>query len=218
MLKGLFISFEGSEGSGKTTQIKKLELYLKKKKKKYIITYEPGGTVISDRIREILMNPIHKDMIPLTELFLYTASRAQHVEELIIPALNEGKTVICDRFSDSMIAYQCFARKISRRLVDNLNNLSTGGLKPDLTFLLNIPVDIGLLRAKKIQKRFSKGEGDRLEQEELEFHKNVIKGYRKIALRNPRRVKVIDGLAGIEEIFEEIKEIVDEKFQELNVR
>ncbi|MBI5416385.1 dTMP kinase [Candidatus Poribacteria bacterium] len=215
-MRGLFITFEGTEGCGKTTQLKMLSEYLEKKKIKHIVTKEPGGTKISDKIREIVMNPEFKMMTPITELCLYTASRAQHIEEQIIPTINKGEIVLCDRFSDSMIAYQCFGRSISRKLVDTFNRLATHGFKPDLTFMLEIPFEIGLERAKKTKKQFSSsGKGDRLEQEKLDFHMRVLRGYKKIAMRNPKRVKVIDGTGSKDKVFKDIRLIVDEKFEEM---
>lgn len=215
-MRGLFITFEGTEGCGKTTQLKMLSEYLAKNKIRHTVTKEPGGTKISDKIREIVMNPEFKMMTPIAELCLYTASRAQHIDELIIPTINRGETVICDRFSDSMVAYQCFGRNISRRVVDTFNRVAMHGFKPDLTFILEIPFEIGLERAKKTKKQFSSsGKGDRLEQEKLDFHMRVWRGYKKIIMRNPKRVKVVDGTRSREEVFKDIRLIVEKKFEEM---
>ncbi len=216
MQKGFFVSLEGTEGSGKTTQIKLLSDYLNKKKMKFIITQEPGSTKISDKIKEILMDPEYKNMHYLTELFLYIASRIQHVHEVIAPALSKGNIVICDRYLDSTVAYQCYGRGVNRKLIDNLNRIATFNLKPDLTFIIDIPVEQGLERAKKIKKKFSEGNGDRLEQEKIEFHNRVWKGYKKIAISNPKRVRIIDGTNSKEEVFKNIKHEFEKKIKEID--
>ena len=190
-----FITFEGPEGSGKTTQINKLAVYLKKKGLKYIITREPGGSFVADKIRNILLDTGNKDLSPDAELLLYLASRAQHVKDKILPALKQGKIVICDRFSDSTMAYQGFARGFKRSLIRELNNFATGGLEPDLTLLFDIDVKKGLSRAHKAKNR-----KDRLELESLRFHNAVRKGFLKIAEEEPGRVKVIKVTADIDAI------------------
>jgi len=186
-MDGKFITFEGIEGSGKTTQIKLVKEILESKGLTVICTREPGGTKIGDKIRDVLLDPSNKEMNPLTELILYEASRAQHLEELIKPALKNGVIVLCDRFSDSTIAYQGAARKIASSTLIDIDKIATGGLKPDLTIVLDIDPKEGLKRANK------RGKLDRFEQEEISFHERVRKGYLDLAKKEPARVKLVDG-------------------------
>src|SRR3989338_2612786 len=146
MADGKFITFEGIEGCGKTTQIKLLNEYLQGKGFKTILTREPGGTTIGDKIRQILLDPANKKMHPLTELLLYGASRAQHVEELIRPALSEGKIVLCDRYSDSTTAYQGAARRVDKKILASLDAIATSGLVPDITIVVDVAPTVGLSR------------------------------------------------------------------------
>jgi len=201
-MKGLFISFEGIEGTGKTIQSKLLYEHFKKTGYTVILTEEPGGTRIGLKIRDVLLSVENKEITPVTELLLYNASRAQHLKELILPALNEGGIVITDRFSDSTVAYQGYGRGIDLKLIDSLERMVTEGLKPDITLLLDLDVETGLLRNKGINKT------DRLELEDIEFHKRVMDGYRQIAAREPERIKLIDGSGSIEEIQRKIIDIV----------
>ncbi len=180
--KGFFITLEGVEGAGKTTQIKRLAEVLGGS---VIVTREPGGTPISERIREIFLTD--SDMSASTELLLIAAARAQHVKELIQPALNAGKTVICDRFSDATIAYQGYRKGIDIPLIEKINHIATQGLKPDITFLLDLPPENGLQR-----KRNSDEPLTRLEHETLASHEKVREGYLAIAKADPRRVILID--------------------------
>src|SRR3989344_6426352 len=186
----LFITFEGIEGSGKTTQIKLLKNALQKKGYKVRVTREPGGTPISDQIRQVLLNRKNKSMVPLTELFLYEASRAQHVEEVIRPALQKKMIVISDRYSDATTVYQGEARKLSPVLVKYLNQVATRHLKPNLTLGLDCAVHHGLSRARK---RSEKSKFNRFEQEKDHFHDKIRKGYLALAKKEPRRVKVVHG-------------------------
>lgn len=207
----LFITFEGVEGSGKTTQIQRLKKYLTRKGIPCKVTREPGGPPISEKIRKILLDPDHREMLPLSELFLYEASRAQHIKEVIKPFLKKGGVVLCDRFNDATLAYQGYGRKIDCDLIQKLNRLSSQGIKPDLTLLLDCPSDLGLKRALQ-RNRISKNEKEgRFEKEKIQFHHRVRKGYLAIAKKEPRRVKVIDTRAGEEKVFEKIREIVDER-------
>lgn len=206
-MRGMFITLEGVEGCGKSTQIRLLSKYLDKKGVKHIITREPGGTGISDKIREILLDPTNSKMEHETELLLYAASRAQHVLELIVPALKEGKIVLCDRFSDSTLAYQGHARGIDRGLIDKCLEIATGGLKADLTFLLDIPAEVGIERARK------KGV-DRLEGEDLIFHKRVRQGFLKIAKEDPGRILVVDATCSVDELFLKLKHVLEEKLKQ----
>jgi len=205
----LFITFEGVEGSGKTTQIRRLEGYLTRKGIPCKVTREPGGPPISEKIRKILLNPDHREMVPLSELFLYEAARAQHVKEVIEPLLKKGVMVLCDRFSDATIAYQGFGRKLNLGLIKNLNRLSTQGRKPDVTFLLDCPSDLGLRRAVRRNQRQRKEKEERFEREKIQFHHRVRRGYLSLAKKDPQRVKVIDTRKGPDKVFETIRDIVD---------
>jgi len=200
--KGLFISFEGIEGTGKTIQSKLLYEHFKKTGYTVILTEEPGGTKIGLKIREVLLSVENKEITPVTELLLYNASRAQHIKEVILPALNKGGIVITDRFSDSTVAYQGYGRGIDLKLIDSLERMVTEGLKPDITLLIDLDAETGLLRNKGINKT------DRLELEDLKFHKKVRDGYLQIAAREPERIKLIDGSGSIEEIQRKIIDLV----------
>ncbi len=205
----LFITFEGVEGSGKTTQIERLKRYLTRKDVPCRVTREPGGCPIGEKIRKILLNPEHREMSPLCELLLYEASRAQHVTEVVKPLLKKGLVVLCDRFSDASIAYQGYARKVDLKWVERLNRLSSQEIKPDVTFLLDCPSDIGLKRALQRNKTLKKEREGRFEREKIQFHHRVRKGYLSIAKKEPNRVKVIDTRGGEEKVFEKIRQIVD---------
>lgn len=188
--KGLFILFEGPDKSGKTTQSMLLYKYLKKKRRKVILTREPGGTKISEKIRNILLNPSN-NISPLCELFLYEAARAQHVYEKIKPAIKKGYIVICDRFTIATLAYQGYGRGVKLNLVEMLNNIATDGLVPDLIFGFQIS-------DKEYLKR-SVSKKDRIEKQSKEFRLRMNAGYRKI-FGKLKKVVVIDGTRGIDEI------------------
>lgn len=186
-MRGRFITFEGIEGSGKSTQIRLLTAVLEQRRIPYILTREPGGPPISERIRGLLLDPLNAEMVPETELLLYSASRAQHTKEVIIPALWEGKHVICDRYYDSSYAYQGAARQLDKEFIRILTAFCTYQTDPDLTVLLDLDVEAGMAR---IQNR----ELDRLEQESWDFHKKVRQQYLSIAKENPSRYFVLNGL------------------------
>ena len=205
----LFITFEGVEGSGKTTQIRRLKRYLTQKGIPCKVTREPGGCPIGEKIRKILLNPDHREMVPLSELFLYEASRAQHVKEVIEPLLAKGVVVLCDRFSDASIAYQGYGRKLDLGLVKRLNRLSSQGIKPHVTFLLDCPSDLGLKRAVQRNQVQRKEREERFEREKIQFHHQVRRGYLSLAKKEPRRVKVIDTRQGEDKTFEKIRQIID---------
>jgi dTMP kinase len=206
----LFVTFEGVEGSGKTTQIQRLKRYLTQKGILCKVTREPGGCPIGEKVRKILLNPDHREMSPLSELLLYEASRAQHVMEVIKPLLKKGMVVLCDRFSDASIAYQGYGRKVDLKLVERLNRLSSQGIKPDITFLLDCPPDVGLKRALQRNQKLKKEKEGRFEREKIQFHHKVRRGYLSIAKEEPHRVKVIDTREGEEKVFQKIRQIVDE--------
>ncbi len=201
MKSAIFITFEGIEGSGKTTQARLLKDFLEGQGHNVVLTREPGGPSISEKIRAILLDKSNPEMEAMTELLLYEASRYQHVKEVIKPALQGGKTVICDRFADASTAYQGYGRGIEIEKVQALNLIATEGTMPDLTFLLDVPCQVGL---KRLGRNL-----DRIESETLEFHEKVRRGYLEIARSEPQRIKVIDGLQSIDRIFEEIKALVN---------
>jgi dTMP kinase len=186
--RGLFITLEGIEGCGKTTQSKLLARWLKSLGCTVLLTREPGGPYISEKIRTILLDARHHEMHPLTELLLLEASRAQHVAEVIAPALERGLTVICDRFADSSTAYQGYGRRMDRDQVGRLNLIATRGLRPDLTVVVDVPVDVGFSRAAQRKRHF-----DRMESQEKAFHLRVRNGFRALAAGEPDRVKLLDG-------------------------
>ena len=200
--KGIFITFEGGDGSGKSTQIKKLMKYLEGKGYSVVLTREPGGTPIGEKIRDIILDKKHAEMAPMTEAMLYAASRAQHVEEVIKPALNAGSVVICDRFIDSSLAYQGYARGLGDSVM-NINEYALDGIMPDLTFLMKID-------PRKGKKRIGGREADRIEREALEFHQRVYDGYEKLEKESGGRIVGIDATGKVNDIAEEIIEAFEE--------
>jgi len=211
----LFITFEGVEGSGKTTQIKRLKRYLTQKGVPCKVTREPGGCSIGEKVRKILLNPDHLEMIPLSELLLYEAARSQHVKEVIEPLLKKGEVVLCDRFNDATIAYQGYGRNLDLEWIEKLNRLSSHGIKPDVTFLLDCPSRMGLKRALKRNRTLKKEKEERFEREKVQFHNRVRRGYLSIAKKEPHRVKMIDTRQGEEKVFEKIRRVVDELLKTL---
>jgi dTMP kinase len=183
----MFITLEGPEGSGKTSQLPALAGYLRAAGYDVLVTREPGGTAVGDQIREILMNLKNVSIIPRTEILLFLAARAQHVEEVIRPALTAGKVVLCDRFGDSTLAYQGFGHKTDLETLQALLNFSTGGLKPDLTLLVDVPVEMGMAR-----KRDNRSEWNRLDAYTLAFHERVRQGYFALAEAEPERWIIVD--------------------------
>ena len=173
---GIFITFEGIEGCGKTSQIRLLADRLVAEGRTVRLTREPGGSPIADQIRGILLDGENRDMVPLAELMLYAAARAQHVSEVIAPALANGQTVLCDRFTDATLAYQGFARGLDRELISWLNDLATGLTRPDLTVLIDCPVEIGLQRAFSRINSTTGAKEERFELESYEFHRRVRDG------------------------------------------
>ena len=202
-MKGLFITLEGGDGAGKSTQIRNIERFFEKKDLVVVHSREPGGTPISEKLREILLDRENSEMDPVTEMMIYAAARAQHVRELIIPALERGNVVICDRFVDSSVAYQAYGRDLGD-MVGTVNSYATGGLTPDITFWLDIDPEAGKARASKA------GELDRLELEKMEFHYRVREGYRRITEAEPARVKRIDASESVDSIREHIYSCLEE--------
>ena len=197
-MRGIFIVMEGPDGSGKSTQIELLKEYLKEQGHEIIVTREPGGTVIGEEIRDIILNPSHKAMSDVTEMLLYAASRAQLMSEVIGPPLEEGKIVISVRFVDSSIVYQGIARGLGIETVSNINGPGIGIYKPDCIFFIDISEEEGL-RMKKEQKKL-----DRMEQESIDFHHMVSEGYRRV-LSNRDEVVYIDGVDTVEHIQNQIR-------------
>jgi len=214
-MRGKFITIEGPEGCGKTTQSDALVKYLKDLGHEVVLTREPGGTRIGEQIRSLVLDSKYGEMTPLAELLLMSASRAQHVLEKIVPAVDQGKVVICSRFADATIAYQGCGRGFDRALLKTMNAIATGGLTPDLTLLIDVDVRTGLRRAFGVEKAEAKsGEGDRLEKEDIAFHERVRSGYLELAEAEPERIRVIDGSGTIEEVGAAIRKEVDSIFGE----
>lgn len=198
-MKGLFITFEGPEGSGKTTQIKRIGEWLSKEKVEYMMVREPGGTSIGDSIRQIVLDPVNSEMAQTTEILLYAASRAQLVEEVIKPALEKGKVVLCDRYVDSSIVYQGYGAMWNLHDILQVNRVATGGLTPDRTYFLDIPVDV-------LERRLTErgNEKDRIEQRDREYHMRVRQGYITLAKDESARYRIINGIKHPDEVFEQI--------------
>jgi len=208
-IKGKLISFEGIEGSGKSTQCKLLEEYLSFKGIEVLHLREPGGTAISEKIRTILLDLNSIGLKPLTEFLLFAASRAQVIEERILPALQEGTIVLCDRYKDSSVAYQGYGRGLGLELINRIHKTMGIVLNPDLTILLDLDAEIGLQRAKANRAKASdKNDGGRIEEEEISFHKKVKEGYLALSRLEPERFRVISATGSINEINKEIIGIV----------
>jgi dTMP kinase len=212
----LFVVFEGIEGCGKTTQIKRLGSYLGSRKLPYTVTREPGGTPVGEEIRKIFLHSDNKDNItPLTELLLVTASRVQHIHQIIKPALNEKKIVLCDRFSDATVAYQGYAGGVPLSVIYRCHELFLDSIKPDLTILLDCPVDVGLGRSRSRNRAEGKQrEEGRFEEKALKFHEKVRQGYLDIAGKEPGRFRIIDSEQSVESIHEEVCLVIIEKLRE----
>ena len=203
---GFFITFEGPEGAGKSSQVAHLAEYLTARGRECVLTREPGGTGLAETIRKVVKSHNTGEKVhDATELLLIEAARAQHVREKILPALAEGKVVICDRFSDSTTAYQGGARKLPEKIIGILNDFASAGRKPDLTFLMDLPPEVGFAR---ISSRQSEGY-DRFENEKLEFHRQVREAFRQIAIEEPERIIVIDAALSESEIAEKIRKVAD---------
>ncbi len=202
-----FVTFEGIEGSGKTTQVRRLSAYLKEKGVPHRFTREPGGTPLADEIRSLLLFPREEPVFPETELLLYEAARAQHVRGVILPALASGQAVLCDRFYDSTSAYQGFSRGIDAPRIEELNAFASGGVSPDLTFLLDVSPEDVFARLRGRGDR-----PDRIEAESVEFHRRVRGGYLSLQARDPARILRIDGSLPADEVFRLIRGAVSGRF------
>lgn len=211
-MKGFFISFEGPDGAGKSTVLKQiLEQITPKLQMQYITVREPGGSKISESIRNIILDPENSEMDDRTEALLYAASRSQLMAEVVIPALKAGKLVISDRFVDSSLAYQGAGRNLGIKEVKQINDFATRGIEPDLTIFLDIQPEVGLKRIQKLRP----DDEDRLEQEKLAFHKDVYKGYQIVNKDNPKRIKVIDASQSIEKVVSDCIKVIEENLPEI---
>jgi dTMP kinase len=203
-MPGFFITFEGIDFCGKTTQAKRVVSYLKRKGHLVLLVREPGGNQVAEKIRKVLLSRKNSGMTGLTELLLYEAARSQLTETVILPALKRGQIVICDRYADSSTAYQGYGRGLSIRMIDQLNRTATFGLSPDLTIVLDVPVSVSAKR-RRLQGR----EKDRLEGERPDFHRRIRQGFLEIAQANRKRIQVVDGTGDIVRTWQKVKKVVD---------
>ncbi len=194
--KGIFITLEGPDGAGKSTQVENIKSYFENAGREVVVSREPGGTPISEKLRNIVLDNGNAEMDDITEMLVYAAARAQHVSEKIRPALDKGSVVVCDRFVDSSIAYQGYGRNLGDQVAE-VNRYATGGLEPDVTFFMDLDPEIG-------RSRIGKDVRDRLEQQKLDFHYRVYEGYKAICEKYPERVVRIDATRTIDEIKEDI--------------
>ena len=208
MSRGLFFTFEGIDGCGKSTQVKETVQWLESQGLPVTVTREPGGTVISEKIRQILISEEHEEMVKECELLLYLAARAQHVHEKIDPFLQKGNIVICDRFQEATFAYQGFGRNIELGFLKQMNNFATGGLIPDLSFVIDLDVELSFKRIERMKRK-----KDRIELGGKEFFCKIREGYRKLALMDPQRIKVLDGSLPINELTGQIREEIKKKLR-----
>ncbi len=213
-MRGLFIVFDGIDGCGKSTQLDRSAELLKRDGYSVITTREPGGTVISEKIRSIILSPDNREMTCECELLLYAAARAQHVREKIAPALKQGVMVLCDRFDCATFAYQGFGRNIPFSLLEAINTIAAGGVQPDLTFIFDITVDAAFKRLNAMEKL-----PDRLESGSREFFSRVAEGYRTLAHRNPEKIVLLNGELPVEKlgdkVFKKIIEAIKLKLQQM---
>jgi dTMP kinase len=205
----MFVTFEGIEGSGKTTQIRHAEEFLRQRGNDCIVTREPGGTSTGRKIRSILLDPENKGMDPVAELLLYMADRVEHVNKVIKPSLSSGKTVLCDRYFDATVAYQGYARGLDMDLLKNMHKMILNDLKPDITFLLDLLPSAGLSRAwKQIEKGERAGIETRFEKEAISFHEKVREGYLDLAHQEPGRFIVIDAMKNEDQVRQDIIKVL----------
>ena len=212
MSKGFFLTFEGGEGSGKTTQIQRLGQLLSGSVQPTVVTKEPGGTPLSERVRAILLDPRSREMDPVTEVLLYAASRRQHVMEVIRPALERGSIVLCDRFTDATLAYQGFGRLLELDRLRQLNDWATERTYPNLTLIYDLPETLGLDRARRRNDASAQLQGEsRFEGEDLRFHRRVREGYLAMAQAEPERYAVLDGSGSPDEVFDETLRVLGQR-------
>ncbi len=210
MIMSLFITFEGPEGSGKSTQVRFLVEWLKERGFSVLSTREPGGTAIGNAVRQVLLDIRHTGMRPRTEVFLFSAARAQLVDEVIRPFLESGGVVVSDRYADSTLAYQGYGHGMDLGMLRRISEFATGGLWPDLTIYLDVPVEEGLRRKRKANSR-GEGELNRLDMADVEFHRRVRNGYLALAESDPARWRVLDGTKPADALRDEIEKVVSEK-------
>lgn len=209
-MPGAFITFEGIEGSGKSTQISRLQQHLTAHGRPVRLTREPGGTPIGDQVRRILLDPANGLLDPTAELLLYAASRAQHLREVILPELEAGNIVLCDRFSDATLAYQGYGRGLSIPTIRELDRIVTAGLRPVLTVLLDLTVEAGLGRARGRNTSQGLHAEARFENEDLVFHNRVRDGYLRLAQEEPDRIRIVNAARTPDEIQKDVRKLVDE--------
>lgn len=203
MKRGKFITVEGTDGSGKSTQIELIKQYLTDKGLDVVLTREPGGTKIGEKIRTIILDNKNEEMSDTTEMLLYAAARAQLIHEVISPAIEQGKIVIADRFIDSSYVYQGYGRGMGLELVDSVNKAAINGILPDLTIFFDISPEIALKR------RMSKTGADRIEEQDMKFHMRVYNGYKELAKKFPQRIKTVDSNRSIEEILIDVIKLIE---------
>jgi dTMP kinase len=215
MARGRFITFEGPEGAGKSTQLALAAEWLRQRGTKPVVTREPGGTPVGDRIREVMFRPDVADgepastdhsIRPLAEALLMSAARAQHVQELLLPALEAGKLVLCDRYADATLAYQGYGRGLDRDMLRQLVDVASSGLRPDLTLYFDLPAEVGL--ARKLQAHGRGGELNHLDRMSLAFHERVIAGYRQLIAAEPGRWRVIDANRPLDAVQADVRAVL----------
>jgi dTMP kinase len=208
--RGLFITFEGPEGSGKSTQLRRLAARLRAEGRTVLETAEPGGTAIGMQIRRVLLDAKNHELRPTTELLLMFAARAQNVDELILPALSRGEIVLCDRFTDSSLVYQGAARGLGAEVVYEVDRIACRGLVPDLTIVVDVATEIGLERARA-RNRNTQDVETRLDEQAIEFHRKVRDAYLQLAVDEPGRVKLVDGAGSEEKVEIDVWDVVTEE-------
>ncbi|HRG31184.1 MAG TPA: dTMP kinase [Trichococcus flocculiformis] len=209
-MRGIFITIEGPDGSGKTTALQQVVPRLQQEmNRKVVATREPGGSPIAEKIRSLILDPSHTDMDSRTEALLYAASRRQHLIEKVLPVLESGDVIFCDRFVDSSIAYQGYARGIGEEGIREINQFATEGIEPDVTLYIDVPAEVGIQR---IHANLDEREYNRLDQEKLDFHEKVRAGYQQLAKANPERIVVVDGTMSREEVAESCYQIIKNRY------
>ena len=209
-MRGIFITIEGPDGSGKTTALQQVVPRLQQEmNRKVVATREPGGSPIAEKIRSLILDPSHTDMDSRTEALLYAASRRQHLIEKVLPVLESGDVIFCDRFVDSSIAYQGYARGIGEEGIREINQFATEGIEPNVTLYIDVPAEVGIQR---IHANLDEREYNRLDQEKLAFHEKVRAGYLQLAQANPERIVVVDGTMSREEVAESCYQIIKNRY------
>ena len=209
-MRGIFITIEGPDGSGKTTALQQVVPRLQQEmNRKVVATREPGGSPIAEKIRSLILDPSHTDMDSRTEALLYAASRRQHLIEKVLPVLESGDVIFCDRFVDSSIAYQGYARGIGEEGIREINQFATEGIEPNVTLYIDVPAEVGIQR---IHANLDEREYNRLDQETLDFHEKVRAGYQHLAQANPERIVVVDGTMSRESVAEACYHIIKNRY------